>query len=133
EVVSRLTADATQIKSAVGATASTALRNTIMGLGAVAMMVVTSPTLSALVVVAIPVIVFPLVAFGRSVRKRARRAQDTLADATAFAGEQIAAVRVLQAFTNETVVAKRFAEAVEAAFEAARSSIFARSILTFVA
>jgi len=133
EIVSRLTADATQIKSAVGATASTALRNTIMGLGAVAMMVVTSPTLSALVVVAIPVIVFPLVAFGRSVRKRARRAQDTLADATAFAGEQIAAVRVLQAFTNETVVAKRFAEAVEAAFEAARSSIFARSILTFVA
>jgi len=133
EIVSRLTADATQIKSAVGATASTALRNIIMGLGAVAMMVVTSPRLSALVVVAIPIIVFPLVAFGRSVRKRARRAQDTLADATAFASEQIGAVRVLQAFTNEAAVARRFGAAVEAAFQAARSSIFSRAILTFFA
>ena len=133
EIVSRLTADATQIKSAVGATASTALRNTIMGLGALAMMVVTSPRLSALVVAAIPVIVLPLVAFGRSVRRRARHAQDTLAEATAFASEQIGAVRVLQAFTNEESVAKRFGAAVDAAFQAARSSTLARAILTFFA
>jgi ATP-binding cassette subfamily B protein len=133
EIVSRLAADTTQVKSAVGATASVALRNVILGLGAVAMMVVTSPKLSGLVIAAIPVIVLPLVAFGRSVRRRSRQAQDTLAQATAYASEQIGAVRTLQAFTNETLVTGRFSAAVEAAFQAARSSIFARSFLTFFA
>ncbi|RUX03009.1 MAG: ATP-binding cassette domain-containing protein [Mesorhizobium sp.] len=133
EIVSRLAADTTQVKSAVGATASVALRNVILGLGALAMMVVTSPKLSGLVIAAIPVIVLPLVAFGRSVRRKSRQAQDTLADATAYASEQIAAVRTLQAFTNETLVTGRFSGAVEAAFEAARASIFARSFLTFFA
>src|SRR4051812_25252880 len=133
EIVSRLTADTTQIKSAVGATASMALRNLVMGLGAVVMMVFTSPKLSALVIAAIPLIVLPLVAFGRSVRRKSRLAQDTLADATAYASEQIGAVRTLQAFTNERLVTGRFSGAVEAAFEAARASIFARSFLTFFA
>jgi ATP-binding cassette subfamily B protein len=133
EIVSRLAADTTQVKSAVGATASVALRNVILGLGAVAMMVVTSPKLSALVIAAIPLIVLPLVAFGRSVRRRSRQAQDTLAQATAYASEQIGAVRTLQAFTNETLVTGRFSAAVEAAFQAARSSIFSRSLLTFFA
>ncbi|ANT48801.1 ABC transporter transmembrane domain-containing protein [Mesorhizobium amorphae] len=133
EIVSRLAADTTQVKSAVGATASVALRNVILGLGAVAMMVFTSPKLSGLVIAAIPVIVLPLVAFGRSVRRKSRQAQDTLADATAYASEQIGAVRTLQAFTNEKLVTGRFSTAVEAAFEAARASIFARSFLTFFA
>lgn len=133
EIVSRLAADTTQIKSAVGATASQALRNLIMGVGAVGMMVFTSPRLSLLVLVAIPVIVLPIVAFGRSVRRRARRAQDTLADATAYAGEQIGAVRTLQAFTNEQAVVARFAAAVDDAFAAARASIQARGVLTFFA
>ncbi|RWO00535.1 ABC transporter transmembrane domain-containing protein [Mesorhizobium sp.] len=133
EIVSRLAADTTQVKSAVGATASVALRNVILGLGAVAMMVFTSPKLSGLVIAAIPVIVLPLVAFGRSVRRKSRLAQDTLADATAYASEQIGAVRTLQAFTNEKLVTGHFSAAVEAAFEAARSSIFARSFLTFFA
>ncbi|TGV91570.1 ABC transporter transmembrane domain-containing protein, partial [Mesorhizobium sp. M2E.F.Ca.ET.154.01.1.1] len=92
-------ADTTQVKSAVGATASVALRNLILGLGAVAMMVFTSPKLSGLVIAAIPLIVLPLVAFGRSVRRKSRLAQDTLAEATAYASEQIGAVRTLQAFT----------------------------------
>ncbi|BCG70221.1 ABC transporter [Mesorhizobium sp. 113-1-2] len=133
EIVSRLAADTTQVKSAVGATASVALRNVILGLGAVGMMVITSPKLSSLVIAAIPVIVLPLVAFGRSVRRKARQAQDTLADATAYASEQIGAVRTLQAFTNEKLVTSHFSGAVEAAFEAARASIFARSFLTFFA
>jgi ATP-binding cassette subfamily B protein len=104
-----------------------------MGLGAVAMMLVTSPKLSGLVIAAIPLIVLPLVAFGRSVRRKSRIAQDTLAGATAYASEQIGAVRTLQAFTNEPLVTGRFSRAVEDAFEAARSSILARSLLTFVA
>jgi ATP-binding cassette, subfamily B, bacterial len=133
EIVSRLAADATQIKSAVGATASVALRNSIMGVGAVIMMVFTSPKLSSLVLLAIPAIVLPLVAFGRSVRRRSRLAQDTLADATAYASEQIGAVRTMQANTGEAMVVGRFGNAVETAFRAARGSIFARSILTFFA
>ena len=133
EIVSRLSADATQIKSAVGATASLALRNFILGVGALAMMVVTSPKLSGLVIGAIPLIVLPLVAFGRSVRRKSRMAQDTLANATAYASEQIGAVRTMQAFTNERLAAEHFSGAVETAFSAARSSIFARSFLTFFA
>ena len=132
EIVSRLTADATQIKSAVGATASVALRNVIMGCGAVVMMVVTSPKLSAMALAAIPLVVLPLVAFGRSVRRKSRAAQDTLAAATALASEQIGAVRTMQAFTSEASVAGRFAAAVETAFAAARSSVKARAVLTFV-
>ncbi|MBZ0163809.1 MAG: ABC transporter, partial [Notoacmeibacter sp.] len=114
EIVSRLTADTTQIKSAVGATASLALRNTMLGIGALGMMVYTSPKLSGLVIAAIPVIVLPLVAFGRSVRRKSRAAQDTLASATAFASEQIGSVRTMQAFTNEPLVRGRFSAAVEA-------------------
>jgi ATP-binding cassette subfamily B protein len=133
EIVSRLTADTTQIKAAVGPTASVALRNVILSLGALAMMIYTSPKLSALVIVAIPVIVVPLIAFGRSVRRRSRQAQDTLADATAYASEQIGAMRTLQAFTNEAMASGRFGKAVEAAFSAAQSSILARALLTFLA
>jgi len=101
EIVSRLTADTTQLKSAVGATASMALRNAILCVGAVGMMIYTSPRLSALVLLAIPFIVFPLVGFGRNVRSRSRAAQDTLADASAFAGESISAARTVQAFNGE--------------------------------
>ena len=130
EVVSRLTADTTQIKAAVGASASVALRNLVLFFGAVIMMVITSPRLSGLVLLAIPFIVIPIIAFGRQVRRKSRFAQDTLADATAYASEAIGAVRTLQAFTNETFAAGRFAAAVERAFEAARASTKARAVLT---
>ncbi|THK36001.1 ATP-binding cassette domain-containing protein [Ensifer sp. MPMI2T] len=130
EIVSRLTADTTQIKSAVGATASVALRNLILCLGAIAMMIYTSPKLSSLVLAAIPVIVFPLVGFGRSVRRRSRQAQDTLATASAYAGEAIAAARTVQAFNGEESANRHFGGAVEDAYGAARAAIRARSILT---
>src|SRR5690606_19443651 len=113
--------------------ASVALRNVLMGLGALAMMVVTSPRLSGLVIAAIPLIVLPLVAFGRSVRRKSRFAQDTLADATAYASEQVGAPRTMQAFTAEAIVTSRFSRAVETAFAAARSSVLARAVLTFFA
>jgi ATP-binding cassette subfamily B protein len=130
EVISRLTADTTQIKAAVGSSVSVALRNFVLFTGASVMMVVTSPRLSAFVLGAIPVIVLPLYAFGRAVRRRSRSAQDTLADASAYAAELIGAVRVLQAFTNERLGIARFRDAVERAFDAARDSIRARSVLT---
>jgi ATP-binding cassette, subfamily B, bacterial len=130
EMISRLTADTTQIKASVGSSLSVALRNLVLFFGASAMMVVTSPRLSAFVLLAIPIIVLPLYAFGRAVRRRSRFAQDTLADASAYAAELIGAVRVLQAFTNEPLGIARFRAAVEAAFEAARHSIRARALLT---
>jgi len=133
EIVSRLTADTTQIKSAVGATASVALRNLILCLGAMGMMIVTSPKLSSLVIGAIPLIVFPLVGFGRSVRKRSRSAQDTLADASAFANETIAASRTVQAFGGEDAAASRYGMAVETAYDAARAAIRSRALLTGIA
>jgi ATP-binding cassette subfamily B protein len=91
ELTSRLTADTTQIKSAVGSSISVALRNLVLFLGSATMMVVTSPKLSGFVLLAIPLIVLPLVAFGRAVRRRSRAAQDTLADASAYAAELIGA------------------------------------------
>jgi ATP-binding cassette subfamily B protein len=132
ELVSRLTADTTQIKSALGVSVSIALRNIIMFLGAVAMMVVTSPQLSLYVLGAIPLLVLPLVAFGRNVRRRSRAAQDRLADATAFASENIQAVRTMQAFTAEATVTRRFSAAAEEAFASAREANKARAILTAV-
>jgi ATP-binding cassette, subfamily B, bacterial len=132
ELVSRLTADTTQIKAAVGASVSIALRNLVLFFGSAAMMLVTSARLSAFVLGAIPVIVLPLVAFGRMVRRRSRSAQDTLADASAYASELIGAVRTLQAFTNEALARTRFRDAVERAYEAALTSIRARATLTAI-
>ncbi|MFN8828251.1 MAG: ABC transporter transmembrane domain-containing protein [Labrys sp. (in: a-proteobacteria)] len=133
EIVSRLTADTTQIKSVFGASASQALRNFFLFIGAASMMVYTSPRLSALILGAIPLIVLPLVAFGRSVRRRSREAQDTLADASAYASEVIGAMRSVQAFTAETMARGRFGQAVERAYTTAATSTGARATLTAVA
>ncbi|MBB4258275.1 MULTISPECIES: ABC transporter ATP-binding protein/permease [unclassified Bradyrhizobium] len=132
ELISRLTADTTQLKSAVGASVSIALRNLMMFLGAAAMMVITSPKLSGFVLLAIPLIVLPLVAFGRWVRRLSRNAQDTLADASAYAGELVGAIRTVQAYTSEQFAEKRFGGEVEQAYEAARTSTQARAVLTAI-
>jgi ATP-binding cassette, subfamily B, bacterial len=132
ELISRLTADTTQIKAAAGASLSIALRNVLMFLGAVAMMVVTSPRLSGFVLLAIPLIVLPLVAFGRWVRRLSRNAQDTLADATAYASELVGGIRTVQAYTGEQLANARFGSEVEQAYEAARTSTKARAVLTAI-
>jgi ATP-binding cassette, subfamily B, bacterial len=132
ELVSRLTADTTQIKSAAGASVSIALRNILMFIGATAMMVFTSPRLSGFVLLAIPLIVIPLVAFGRWVRRLSRNAQDTLADASAYASELVGAMRTVQAYTSEQLADARFGRAVEQSYQAARVSTQARAVLTAV-
>ena len=132
ELISRLTADTTQLKSAVGASVSVALRNLMLFFGASAMMVITSPRLSGFVLLAIPVIVIPLVAFGRWVRRLSRNAQDTLAEATAYASELVGAIRTVQAYTSEKLADARFGGEVEQAYEAARTSTRARSVLTAI-
>ncbi len=133
EIVSRLSADTTQLKSTAGVSVSTALRNVFLFIGASAMMVVTSPALSALVLIAIPLIVLPLVWSGRGVSRQSRLAQDTLAETSAYATEAIGAVRQFQAFNNETFAIERYRAAIAEAFEAARKSIQWRAVLTVVA
>ncbi len=130
EVLSRLTADTTQIKTAFGATASVALRNMVLLVGAVIMMVVTSPKLSGLTLLAIPLIILPLVIYGRRVRRLSRMAQDELAITSSLAQEALPAVTVVQAYRQEERLARRFAAATKAAFEAAAKRTFARAILT---
>ncbi|MGD0186406.1 MAG: ABC transporter transmembrane domain-containing protein [Roseiarcus sp.] len=133
EIISRLSADTTQLKATFGSSASIALRNLFLFVGAFAMMAATSPKLSAYVLVAIPVIVLPLYAAGRAVRARSRLAQDTLADATAFATESLSAVRVMQAFVAEGFTAARYRAAAMGAFDAARLMMRARAVVTTAA
>lgn len=133
EVMSRLTADTTQVKAAASTAISQAIRNALLLVGAVIMMVVTSTKLSLAVLIAIPIIVLPLAAYGRSVRARSRHAQDTLAHASAYASENLGQVKVLQAFTNEDVTTKRFSKAMDHAFEAANARAKARAGLTAIA
>ncbi len=133
EVMSRLTADTTQIKAAASTVISQALRNAVLLVGAVAMMIVTSPRLSLLVLIAIPIIVLPLVGYGRAVRARSRAAQDELAHASAYASEALSQVRTLQAFTHEGAAAARFRSAVERSFGAAVARNRARAGLTALA
>lgn len=133
EVMSRLTADTTQIKSAIGTSASQALRNFIMTVGAILMMFVTSPKLAGLVVLAIPLIVVPLVGLGRSVRKLSREAQDTLAVSSSVAAENLSSIRTMQANSFEKSVTRRFSAAVDKSFHAARVRMKARAGLTAIA
>lgn len=132
EITSRLSADTTQIKAAVGASASIALRNLFMFMGAVVMMFISSPRLSVLVLLAIPLIVVPVVIAARAVRRRSRLAQDNLADASALASEFVSAIRTVRAFVFESAANERFSGLVDKAFVAARSAIRARAILTLV-
>jgi ATP-binding cassette, subfamily B, bacterial len=133
DIASRLSADTTQLKATFGSSASLALRNLFLFVGAITMMVFTSPKLSAFVLAAIPIIVLPLYAAGRSVRERSRRAQDRLADATAFATESLSAVRVMQSFLAERFTASRYREAALGAYEAARAMSQARALVTAAA
>ena len=130
DIASRLSADTTQLKATFGSSASLALRNLFLFVGAITMMVITSPKLSAFVLAAIPIIVLPLYAAGRSVRERSRRAQDRLAEATAFATESLTAVRVMQSFVAESFSAGRYRDAAYGAYEAARAMSEARAFVT---
>jgi len=130
EVVSRLTADTTQIKAAFSSTASIALRNAVMLIGTIVMMVATSPKLAGLSLLALPLVVVPLVIYGRRVRNLSRDAQDTLASSAAFAQERLQAVTTVQSNLQEETSRSAFAAATEQAFAAAARRTFARAVLT---
>ena len=133
ELMSRLTADTTQIKAIAGSSLSQALRSLIMLIGALVMMFVTSVNLTLLVLLAIPLTVLPLIAFGRSVRRLSRHAQDTLAQASAYAAENLSASRTMQAFGHEKTASDHYRRDVEVAFDAAKERMRARAVLTALA
>jgi ATP-binding cassette subfamily B protein len=133
EVLSRLTTDTTMIQSVVGTSISMALRNSLLLIGGLVMLMVTSVKLSAIILVLLAAVVVPIVIFGRRVRTLSRDSQSRIADASAMAGEILNAMPTVQAFAHEQIESKRFAGSVEAAFNTAMQRIRARSILTMMA
>ena len=130
EVLARLTADTTQVKNVFGSTVSVALRNIVMLSGAIGMLVLTSLKLSGMVLLVIPLIVLPMVIFGRKVRVLSRRAQDTLAASAALAQESLYSVQAVQAFGQEPRIGQQFNVATEEAFKAAAERARGRAMLT---
>jgi len=133
EVLSRLTADTTLIQAVVGTSISLALRNTLLFLGGLVMLFVTSAKLTAIILALLVAVILPIVLFGRRVRKLSRDSQDRIADASALAGEILNAMPTVQAYTHEQIEAERFGASVEGAFGAAMQRIRARSLLTMLA
>ncbi|PXW22625.1 ABC transporter transmembrane domain-containing protein [Paraburkholderia caballeronis] len=132
EVLSRLTTDTTLIQTVVGTSLSLGLRNFFLMTGGVGMLVVTSPVLSGYIIATLVVVVAPIVLFGRRVRRLSRASQDKVANASALAGEVLNAMPTVQSYTQETFEARRFGNAVEAAFDTALTRIRARAWLTAV-
>ncbi len=133
EVLSRLTTDTTLIQTVVGTSISLALRNTLLFVGGLAMLFVTSVKLTSIILGLLVLVVVPIVLSGRRVRKLSRDSQDRIADASAMAGEILNAMPTVQAFTHEQIEARRFGASVEGAFGTAMRRIRARSLLTMIA
>jgi ATP-binding cassette, subfamily B, bacterial len=133
EVLSRLTSDTTLVQTLVGSSISIALRSLVMLIGGMTMMLVTSAWLAGVMIVLLAVIVLPLWALGRRVRKMSRTSQDKVADTSAMAGEVLNAITTVQAFTREPHEEQRFNTAVETAFLEAKKRITMRSVLTAMA
>jgi ATP-binding cassette subfamily B protein len=133
EVLSRMTSDTTLVQTLVGSSISIALRSLVMLLGGMTMMLVTSAWLAGVMIVLLLLIVLPLWALGRRVRKMSRASQDKVADTSAMAGEVLNAITTVQAFVREPHEQKRFNAAVEMAFSEAKKRIKMRSLLTAMA
>ncbi len=130
EVLSRLTTDTTLLQTVIGSSVSMALRNALILLGGLVMLVVTSAKLAGLVLVVVPLVVVPILFFGRRVRALSRRSQDRIADVGAYAEEMINAIRTVQAFTHEPLDRTRFAGRVAESFDTAIARIRVRALLT---
>jgi ATP-binding cassette subfamily B protein len=132
EVVSRLTTDTTLLQVVVGSSVSIALRNALLIIGGMVMLFVTSPKLTLLVLAVVPLVVAPIVLFGRKVRVLSRLSQDRVADVSAEASEALYGIRTVQAFAHEPHDRRRFAERTEDAFGVALTRIRWRAVLTGV-
>ncbi len=132
EVMSRLTADTTLIQAVVGTSASMALRNVLLVLGGFAMLAITSPRLTLLVLVVVPLVLVPILVFGRQVRRLSRESLDRLADVSAYVDESVANIRTVQAFCHEHIDRTRFSDRVEETFATSVRRIRARALLTAI-
>jgi ATP-binding cassette subfamily B protein len=130
EIASRLTADTSVIEQIVGTTVSVALRNIVMGIGGVVYLFTLAPKLTAMLLIGIPVIILPIVVIGRKLRSVSRSSQDRVADVGAMVAETLGAMKIVQAFGQETREGARFKSAVEAAFGTARRRIVLRAVMT---
>ncbi len=130
DILSRLSADTGILQTLIGSSISVALRNCVLLLGGLVMMGLTSPKLTGLVVIVIPLVVAPIVGFGRRVRKLSRANQERLADVNALAEESIYGIRTVQAFGHEDISRRDFREQITAALDAFRRFINVRAFLT---
>ena len=129
EVISRLTADSALLEQVVGTSVSMAVRNTLLGIGSLIMLALTSFKLTALVLLMVPVVIAPIALFGRRVRKLSRASQDRIADLGSYLDETLHEIRTVQAYGHESADRSLFGERVEAAFGTARSRIRQRATL----
>ncbi|MBK6865058.1 MAG: ATP-binding cassette domain-containing protein [Ideonella sp.] len=133
EVLSRLTTDTTLVQTVVGSSLSMGLRNTVMGLGAMLMLVVTNPVVMTQVLAILVLVVLPSLYFGRRVRSLSRASQDRVADSSAIAAEVLNAIPVVQAYAQEAREARRFDASTENAFETAvRRSRLRSALVAFI-
>ncbi len=132
EIQSRLTADTTVLQSVIGSTVSIALRNALMMLGGIVLLFITNPKLTSIVMLAIPLVIVPILFFGRRVRTLSRQSQDRVADVGSYVGESLGQIKTVQAYNHQPQDRTRFSAVVEQAFEVARQRIRQRAWLTFV-
>lgn len=132
EIASRMTSDTAVIEQVVGTTVSVALRNIVMGIGGTVYLFTLAPQLAVGLLVAIPVIVIPIVVIGRKLQSASRASQDRIADVGAMVSETLGAMRIVQAFGQETREAERFGGSVEATFATAKKRIRLRAFMTAI-
>ena len=133
EIQSRMTTDTALLQSVLGSTFSMALRNVLLLVGTLVMLVVTQPTLSAMVIVGIPVVVAPMLIYGKRVRRLSRLSQDRIAEVGSYAGETLGGIETVQAFVHEPEDRRVFRDRVEDAFAIAVQRIRQRAGLNAVA
>ena len=129
EVISRFTADTTLLQSVVGSSFSMALRSTVTAVGGLLMMALTSFKMTALVLLAVPMVLLPIIMLGRKVRKLSRASQDRLADVGAYVDESLHEIHTVQAYGHEALDQQHFASRIEQVMQAARRRIFYRALL----
>ena len=132
EVISRLTTDTTLIQTVIGSSVSIALRNSILLIGGLIGLLITSPKLTGLTLLVVPIVVLPIVTYGRRVRHLSRLSQDKIGEVSADAAEALYGIRAVQAYSHEALDRASFGSRVELAFSTAMQRIQARAILTFV-
>ncbi len=132
EISSRMTSDTAIIETVVGTTVSIALRNTLTGIGGIALLFYLAPTLTMGLLIGIPLVILPIVFFGRKIRAISRSSQDRVADVGAYVSEVLSAMKIVQSFGQETREAGRFGEVVERTFETARKRIILRAAMTSI-